>query len=270
MKLFLPGHQRQKNQPGVSVLPLLGKLVKFTTDEGLAGFARVSKYLSADLLEVHLGVPDSENRVIVTKDTAHLDLASCLPVEGYEMMAGDVREFSVQTESLKAASDHSYTVVKDGDTIIDYQNVVFEGYASTFASVTPADRDGDYVQPYAFRDTLKEFRRNPVMLTDHRNSCANLVGSYSKIGTTEQGLLVRGTLSNSPDEFTKRIRFLVAEEHLKTLSIGGFLYYGADGRGIEKAKLLEITLTPIPANQDALFTVKGLTIASACKAFRLR
>ena len=54
-------------------------------------------------------------------------------------------------------------------------------------------------------------------------------------------------------------RFKVAEGHLKTLSMGGLFHYKEDGRGIFKVDLWEGSLTPIPANPDATFSVRSLT-----------
>jgi phage head maturation protease len=66
-------------------------------------------------------------------------------------------------------------------------------------------------------------------------------------------------LSNSPAEDMKHVRALVAEGHLRTLSMGGRFYYRNDGRGIFKVELYEGSLTPIPANPDATFSTRALT-----------
>src|SRR5690606_34080638 len=49
-------------------------------------------------------------------------------------------------------------------TIVDdYQNVVIEGYASTFGTPEKRDRGGDYVMPGAWDHTLTDFKKNPVI-----------------------------------------------------------------------------------------------------------
>jgi hypothetical protein len=55
------------------------------------------------------------------------------------------------------------------------------------------------------------------------------------------------------------IRFKVAEGVLKCLSMGGIFYYREDKRGIFKVALWEGSLTPIPANPDAIVSVRSLT-----------
>lgn len=147
--------------------------------------------------------------------------------------------------------------IKDGDgNIIDYRNVRLSGYLSTFKNVTESDRQGDYVEAGAFRDTLKRFMQNPVMLTDHRNSVANLAGTFTDMKEDKSGLRFEALLSNAPGNID--VRFKVAEGMLRTTSMGGIFHYKEDGRGIFKVDLWEGSLTPIPANPDARFSVREL------------
>lgn len=157
------------------------------------------------------------------------------------------RRFSAKIDITPIPSEPVY----DGNRIIDYQNVSFRGYASTNESVTKGDRIGDYLRKGAFRKTIKEFKKNPVMLTDHENTTKNIAGSYTQIEEDDRGLFVEGKISNAPALST--IRTLVAEGHLKTLSIGGMFYYEDDGKGISQVDLMEVSLVAIPMNPDARF-----------------
>ena len=157
------------------------------------------------------------------------------------------RRFSTRMDISAAPSDPVY----EGNRIIDYQNVVFKGYASTNEDVTKGDRIGDYLRRGAFRKTIKEFKKNPVMLIDHENSVKNIAGSYANMREDEKGLFVEGRISNAPDLAT--VRTLIAEGHLKTLSIGGMFYYEDDGKGINQVDLMEVSLVAIPMNPDARF-----------------
>ena len=159
----------------------------------------------------------------------------------------NVRRFSTKIDIAPAPSEPVY----DGNRIIDYQNVSFRGYASTNESVTKGDRIGDYLRKGAFKKTIKEFKKNPVMLTDHENTTKNIAGSYTQIEEDDRGLFVEGKISNAPALAT--IRTLVAEGHLKTLSIGGMFYYEDDGKGISQVDLMEVSLVAIPMNPDARF-----------------
>lgn len=146
--------------------------------------------------------------------------------------------------------------IKNGDEIVDYKDITIEGYLSTFASVTPSDRDGDVVEAGAFKDTIPEFMTNPVMLVDHINMVSYLAGSFTSVKEDRNGLKIKATVSNSPDMI--HVRFKVAEGHLKALSMGGIFYYREDKRSIFKVALWEGSIVTIPANQDALFQVRGL------------
>lgn len=148
-----------------------------------------------------------------------------------------------------------FDVIKRGDMIVDYQNVTIEGYLSTFKNVTESDRQGDYVERGAFTETIKRFMRNPVLLADHTNRVENMAGSFVELREDDHGLWFRAVLSNSDTDRMRGLRALVAEGHLKTTSMGGIFHYRSDGRGIVKVDLLEGSLTPIPANPDAIFQV---------------
>lgn len=148
------------------------------------------------------------------------------------------------------------SIKDENGSIVDYQNVTFKGYASTNESVTKGDRIGDYLKRGAFKKTIGKFMNNPVMLIDHQNSVKEIAGAYTKIYEDKNGLMVEGSISNSPD--LRNVRFLVAEGHLKTLSIGGMFLYGQDGKSIEEVNLYEISLVAIPMNPDALFSVRNV------------
>ena len=159
--------------------------------------------------------------------------------------------------SLEADDAKKFTIVKDGDVITDYRDVRIKGYLSTFRATTESDRQGDYVIEGAFKDTIPDFMsKNPVLLRDHHNICAALSGSFTVMKEDRKGLYVEGNLSNAPD--VQSTRWKVAEGHLRTMSMGGAFYYLEDGRGIFKVSLWEGSLTPIPANQDALITTRSL------------
>lgn len=150
--------------------------------------------------------------------------------------------------------------VKDASgAVIDYRNVKLSGYLSTFRETTESDRQGDYVEKGAFRETIASFMRNPVLLANHHNNVGALVGSFVKLEEDDRGLRFEAVLSNSGDDFTRGTRAKVAEGHLRTVSMGGRFHYKDDGRGIFKVDLYEGSLTPIPANPDAVFAVRTMT-----------
>lgn len=159
----------------------------------------------------------------------------------------NTRKFSTRMDISAMPSEPIY----DGSRIIDYQNVSFKGYASTNEDTTKEDRIGDYLRRGAFRKTIREFKKNPVMLIDHENSVKNIAGSYANMVEDDKGLFVEGRISNAPELAT--VRTLIAEGHLKTLSIGGMFYYEDDGKAISQVDLMEVSLVAIPMNPDARF-----------------
>lgn len=167
-------------------------------------------------------------------------------------------EFPVAISSA-AKGKKSFTAVKDADGVVtDYKDVTIEGYLSTFADEHNTDRQGEYVMPGAFVETIKSFMaRSPVLLRDHANKCDALVGRFTSMKEDGKGLHVVAKLSDAPD--VQSIRFKVAEGILTTLSIGGAWQYASDGKGITKATLFEGSLTPVPANSDAIIRTRSLT-----------
>jgi HK97 family phage prohead protease len=85
-----------------------------------------------------------------------------------------------------------------------------------------------------------------------------MAGSFDVVREDDKGLYVEASLSNSPSEFMKHVRALVAENHLKTMSMGGYFYRREDRRSIFKVILWEGSLTPIPANPKATFSTREL------------
>jgi len=169
---------------------------------------------------------------------------------------GKSRAGHMEIPASNLASGASFTRVMIGDRCVDYQNVRLAGYLSTFKSTTPADRQGDWVEPGAFRETLPRFMKNPCLLADHSNQVGRLCGRVTKAIEDTRGLYIEAEVSNGDSEFLRQTRALVAEGHLRTLSMGGLFYYGDNGSAIHKVDLYEATLTPIPANPDAIFSVQ--------------
>lgn len=162
--------------------------------------------------------------------------------------------------SLAGKAAKTFQEVKDAaGNVVDYLDVKISGYLSTFQDTTPSDMVGDYVEPGAFSETIARFMKNPVMLKDHYNNTSNLVGRFTTVREDKKGLWVEGQLSNAPG--VRDIRFLVAEEMLRTMSMGGYFYYRENGHAIFKVVLYEGSLTPIPANPDAMLEVRAMTEA---------
>lgn len=190
-------------------------------------------------------IPEYEEIELPKEKVLHFDAA--IPIEGE-----DAKKFDV---------------IKDGDKIADYQNVKIKGYLSTNQSTTPSDRDGEYVLPGAFKETIPSFmKKNPVILMDHSRDISSVCGRFTKMIEDSKGLYVEGELSNAPD--CRDVRFKVAEGFLRTMSMGGIFYYAEDGRAIFKVALWEGSLVALPANPDAIISTRSLTSEEQIKCAR--
>ena len=231
--------------------------------EGVSILGRVKGILGGGMISLQLALPNQKGVVILT------DSIIAIPSEGMEEVDAAYTEKKVRifSDSIPFMMDQKEVTIRDPQTnrVTDYFDVTLTGFASTFQGVTPADRDGDYVLPNAFNKTLIEFNKNPVMLIDHNNTVGNMVGSFTKVVPNNDGLMVQGSISNAPD--CQRVRFLVAEGHLKAFSIGGMFMYGSNGKAIEEVQLYEISLVPIPANPDALLSRRMVSMSDAVKSW---
>lgn len=157
-----------------------------------------------------------------------------------------VSEKASKSENFKVSVPISVKFTKSDDDS-DVRDVEFDAYLSTFGNI---DRDGDIVKQGAFTETIKQFQKNPVMLIDHKNSISSIAGSFTSISEDQNGLRVKGKISNAPDMQSLRIK--MSEGHIKALSMGGRFQWDEDGVHISKVALHEGSLVAVPANPEAL------------------
>ena len=255
--------RRRRKSDGSLSHALIGKTVFFRKHGIETTLVGVVKSVEGSVASVGICLPKTDGALVMSQgDTL------CVQVEDLNVFDAEV----VKNANVKAYNEAAEVVVgqkavevMDGDgKLEDYRDVTFEGMASTFKNVTPEDRDGDYIMDGAFTKWITEFRRNPVLLTDHARSVKNLMGYYPKVSVMPgRGLAVEGRITNSPHPDAKHVRFQLVEGALKTLSIGGSFFYMDDMRGIEEVRLHEISLVVIPANPDAMITTRPVTAKHA-------
>lgn len=242
---------------------IVGKTVFFKTEGIETMLAGVVSRAEGGVAAVKLCLPNTDGVLVMSQTDEMMVPFSDLNVFDAQVIKNaNVKAYSGSAE-VKLAE--KAVEVRDAEgKLEDYRDVTFEGMASTFRSVTPEDRDGDYIMEGAFTKWIGEFRRNPVLLTDHTRRVGNLMGYYSKVGVIQgRGLSVEGMVTNSPHPDARHVRFQLVEGALKTLSIGGSFFYMDDMRGIEEVRLHEISLVVIPANPDAMITTRPVTAKHA-------
>jgi HK97 family phage prohead protease len=134
------------------------------------------------------------------------------------------------------------------------------------ASTPALDRDKDHVMPFGLE--LERYRANPVLMWGHnyRDPWA-LIGRAAQVQATDADLRIQPEWREPANESDPMhvIRSLIDSGLVRALSIGFNPLEYADnehgGRDYQRAEILEISVVPIPANQEALrLAAKALTV----------
>jgi Escherichia/Staphylococcus phage prohead protease len=144
-------------------------------------------------------------------------------------------------------------------TVTDAGAGEIEGLATTYGNV---DLQDDEMQPGAMDRTVEHWQRSRSrlpLLDWHGDSLSKLIGSVTALKSVAQGLWFRAGFGSDPE--SQRARQLVKDGHLSGVSIGylpvrqSYKQVGDKNvRALHEVKLLEISLTPVPANPQAQLT----------------
>ena len=133
------------------------------------------------------------------------------------------------------------------------KSIKIAGYANTVMK----DRSGDVVTAEAWAKGVENFRRNPIMLYQHKHDCP--IGKFDKITIDKKGIYVEGTVSEAAEK-THGLHTLIKDGALKSFSVGFRVKDGkynrtTDSTTITDVELLEISIVSVPCNQDSLFSL---------------
>lgn len=132
------------------------------------------------------------------------------------------------------------------------------------ASTSSIDRQGDSIDQSGWE--LKNFMSNPVILWAHRYDELPL-GKATLVAVTENGLEIDVVFAeDEANPKAKQVKKLVDEGILNAVSVG-FIAKERNGNVITRAELLEVSIVPVPANQDALALAMKEMDASIQKDF---
>ncbi len=138
------------------------------------------------------------------------------------------------------------------------------------ASTSDKDRDGDIIEPNAFKKSLKSFKDNPVILSGHQQRLSS--GSSPVIGSA-----IPETIEITDKDFGFTMRFaetdlgkeywtLYKDKHMRAFSVGFIPQKSEDVRDengkyshtvYTQVELLEVSAVPVPSNRRALARAKG-------------
>lgn len=134
-----------------------------------------------------------------------------------------------------------------------------DGTYRVLASTASIDRQGDSIQQNGWM--LDNFLKNPVVLWAHQYDQLP-VGKATSIQVTSQGLEMAFEFAPaSANEKAGQVQQLFDGGFLNAVSVG-FIPAERNGNIITRAELLEVSIVPVPANQEALRLAmsKGLSI----------
>ena len=128
------------------------------------------------------------------------------------------------------------------------------GYANT----TDKDRVGDVVTAKAWAQGIENFRKNPVLLYQHKHDCP--IGKVDKVTVDRKGLFVEANVSDAAEKL-HAVQSLIKDGALKSFSVGfkvkdGKYDHKTDSMTITDVELLEISVVSVPANQESLFSIR--------------
>ena len=133
-------------------------------------------------------------------------------------------------------------------------DLFIEGFASDFDE----DRDGEAFEPGAFDAGVKTFlESNPVLLYHH--DFGKALGQVESLEKREGGLWMRARIDKPEGGWASDVYEKVKRGTIRGLSVGGKFYRRMTEKGprIFNVDLIEISVTPTPANPRTLFAVAG-------------
>lgn len=140
---------------------------------------------------------------------------------------------------------------------LDDGSVYFEGWANKAV----VDRGRDLIGKKEWK--LDNYKKNSIVLFNHDHS--QPVGKMISVEARDEGLYVKGRISQSQDKAVARVRDLVSEGILNSLSVGimvGDEEKSVDGSNILKnVELHEVSIVAVPMNQDSQFSLAAKALA---------
>ena len=155
----------------------------------------------------------------------------------------------MKDKTLYLNSSFETKAVKKGS-----KSLKIAGYANTITK----DRAGDVVTAEAWAKGVENYRRNPVLLYQHKHDAP--IGRVDKITVDKKGIFVEAAVSEAAER-NQGIQTLIRDGALKSFSVGFRVKDGKynredDSMMITDVELMEISVVSVPCNQDSLFSIR--------------
>jgi len=132
-------------------------------------------------------------------------------------------------------------------------------------STGSVDRDGEVIEPSAWKSTLPAFRKRPVLLSSHDyRDLRKQIGEFVKLKITDDGLMAQPKYYINEGNEEADWAFKLAAKNRAAFSVGFIPKDWEDGDGdkaprrtYKDVELLEISQVVVPANRDAIQSVRS-------------
>ena len=135
-------------------------------------------------------------------------------------------------------------------------------------STSSVDRDGDIIEPTAFKKTLPAFEKRPILLSSHDyRSLQSQIGEFETISISEKGLNARPKYYINEGNAEADWAFKLASKGKAAFSVG-FIPVKAEpisdttdslpqAQKFTEVELLEVSQVVVPSNRDAIQSMKS-------------
>ena len=140
-----------------------------------------------------------------------------------------------------------------------------DGVVDLFIPLSSAsvDRDGEVIEPAAFKKTLKSFMAHPVLVSSHQyGDLRKQIGEWKKLKVTDNGMEGKPQYYIGKGNDEADWGHFLASKGVAAFSVG-FMpvkWKDADGKApktYEEIELLEVSQVIIPSNRDAIQSMRG-------------
>jgi len=127
-------------------------------------------------------------------------------------------------------------------------------------STASTDRDGEVIEPNAWKKSLPAFRKRPVLLSSHDyRDLRKQIGEFVKLKITDEGLFAQPKYYINEGNEEADWAFKLASKNKAAYSVGFIPKIWEDGDGdksprrtYKENELLEISHVVVPSNRDAI------------------